>query len=172
MQHWGFPPSEKDLEAVSAAAKACRDKWASIKPPFPAEFDGTIADAHALDYMQYENIRFPQGGVETAAMVCGEILRRTAGLEWFISYRGDWFVASGGDGEAAIAICPLARLHEIECGRAPQFGRYLWFLERAFECLLLCDPERKPFVRELLNEGGDYVERVEKTLSALRGISG
>ncbi len=131
MPSWGFPASPEDLACVPAAAKAYRDKWASIRPPFPAEFDGTVADAHALDYMQYEGIGFPQGGVETAAMVCGEVLRRAAGLEWVISYRGDWFVASREEDWPAIAICPLARLHEIECGGVPIWSKLLVATEPA-----------------------------------------
>ena len=171
MQDWGFAPSEKELEAVQVAATAFRDKWASIKPPFPAVFDGTIADVHALDYMEYEGIGFPQGGIEAAAIVCGEVIRKAASLKWVISYRGDWFVASEGETYAAIAICPLARLHEIECGGAPQFGKYRWFLERAaFECLLAGDPAREPFIRKLLKADGEYVERVERTLLALRPL--
>jgi hypothetical protein len=137
-----------------------------IQPPFPATFDGTLTDIRALDYMNYEGIGFPQGGIEVAALVCGEVLRHAAGLEWVISYRGDWFVASPEDREPTIAICPLARLHEIECGGGPRgYGMYTWFIEKAaFDCLLGCEPESERALRALLESRDDYLGRVKRTL--------
>src|SRR4051812_44789444 len=76
MRDWGFSPSPEDLEAVTAAARVYRDGWASIRPPFPAAFDGSIVDVRALDYINYEGIDVPGGGIGPAAMVCGEVLRR------------------------------------------------------------------------------------------------
>jgi hypothetical protein len=175
MRNWGFQPSREELTDFTAPLQTFREKWSSIQPPFPASFDGQIADVLALDYMEYEGIAFPQAKVKASAMVCGEVLRRAAGLEWVISYRDDWFVASPEECVPALAICPLARLHELECGRAPQSGAHLWVVQRAaFECLMHCGPEREPMIRELLQgdvlQGdGDYLECVEKTLEALRG---
>jgi hypothetical protein len=172
MRNWGFLPSPGELAKVTAALQSFRERWASIRPPFPAAFDGTIADVHALDYMNYEGINFPLAGIEGSALVCGEVVRRAAGLEWVISYRGDWFIASPEESWPTVALCPLARLHEIECGGAPQFGMHLWFVQKAaFECLLLCGPERQPIIRELLDGDGDYLEWVEKTLESLRRSS-
>ena len=172
MRNWGFQPSREELADFTAPLQAFREKWSSIKPPFPASFDGQIADVLALDYMEYEGIALPKCTIKASAMVCGEVLRRAAGLEWVISYRGDWFVASQEQCEPALAICPLARLHELECGAAPQTGRHLWLVQRAaFECLMHCAPERVPMIRALLHDDGgdgDYLERVEKTLEALR----
>ncbi|HWE36326.1 MAG TPA: hypothetical protein VG406_07110 [Isosphaeraceae bacterium] len=166
---WGFSPTPDQLAAVMAAARLYRDRWASIRPPFPAAFDGSLADVRALDYLGYESIDVPGGGIEPAAMVCGEVLRRAADLEWVISYRGDWFVASGDEALRAIAICPLARLHEIECGGRPGAGMYTWFIQKAaFDCLLLLEGEEERGARELLEDGGDYLESVERTLERLR----
>jgi hypothetical protein len=168
MRNWGFPPSPDDLAAVPAAAKLYRDRWAAIRPPFPAAFDGSMADVCALDYLDYEGIDVPGGGIEAAAIVCGEVLRRAAGLEWIISYRGDWFVASGDASSPAIAICPLARLHEIECDGRRGGGVYTWFIqEAAFDCLLLLDGEEERRTRELLESDRDYLEAVERTLERL-----
>jgi hypothetical protein len=169
MRVWGFLPSPEELGAVTAAANAFRERWASIRPPFPAAFDGTLTDIRALDYMNYEGIDFPQGGIEPAALVCGEVLRRAAGLEWVISYRGDWFVASPEDREPTIAICPLARLHEIECGGGPRgYGMYTWFIEKAaFDCLLGCEPESERALRALLKSRDDYLGHVERTLEQI-----
>ena len=104
-------------------------------------------------------------------MVCGEVIRRAAGLEWVIGDRGDWFVASIAEDWPAIAICPLTRLYELKCSSVPQFGKHLWLVQRAaFECLLFCSaPEREPMIRELLECPGDYLEHMAKTLEALRG---
>jgi hypothetical protein len=172
MRDWVFSASPDDLKAVTAAAKLFRDCWASIRPPFPAAFDGAMADVCALDYMNYESIDVPGGGIEPAALMCGEVLRRTVSLEWVISYRGDWFVASGAEALHDIAICPLARLHEIECGGRRGAGMYTWFTQRAaFDCLLLLDAEEERGARELLESGGGYLEYVERTLDRLRRTS-
>jgi hypothetical protein len=168
MRNWGTLPSPQKLVAVTATLQSFRDRWVSIRPPFHAAFDGTIADVHALDYMDYEGIGFPQTGIEGAAMVCGEVVRRAAGLEWVIGDRSDWFVASRAEEWPAIAICPLARLHEIKCSGVPQFGKHLWLVQKAaFECLLFCAPEREPMIRELLECPGDYLEHMARTLEAM-----
>jgi hypothetical protein len=168
MRNWGFLPSPQELLLVTATLQALRERWASIRAPFPVAFDGTIADVRALDYMDYEGIDIPQAGIESSAMVCGEVIRRAAGLEWVISYRGDWFVASHEEDWPAVAICPLARLHEIECGGVPQFGKHLWFVQQAAcECLSFCGPEREPMIREILDGGSEYLERLETMLEVL-----
>lgn len=168
MSQWCFRPSPEQLAAVTAAQEAFRAKCASIRLPFGAEFDGTIEDVHAVDYMEYEGLDFPACGLEAAAFVCGEVLRRAAGLEWVISYRDGWFVASENEARSPVVICPLARLHELECSGVPQFGKHLWFLqEAAFECLLRCGPERETTIRELLDDEGEYLDYVKRTLEAL-----
>ncbi len=171
MRDWGFPPSPDDLAAVAAAATLYRDHWASIRPPFPAVFDGSITDIEALDYMAYESVEPPGGGIEPAAMVCGEVLRLAAGLEWVISYRGDWFVASGEDAFHDIAICPLARLHELECRWRGVTEMHTRFIQQAaFDCLLFLEGEEERRVREIIESSGRYLESVERTLQRLRRI--
>jgi hypothetical protein len=169
MRDWGYSPSPDELEVVAVALKVYRDRWASLaRPPFPAAFDGSMDDVDALDYMNYEGIDVPGGGLEPAAVVCGEVLRRAAGLEWVISYRGDWFVASD-EPLREITICPLARLHEIECGGDRGAGMYTRFVQKAaFDCLLLLAAEEERRARELIENGGDYLEYVERTLEKLR----
>jgi hypothetical protein len=45
---------------------------------------------------------------------------------------------------------------------------YLGFIQKAaFECLLISGSEREQAVRELLEEEGNYLERMAKTLDAL-----
>lgn len=169
MRDWGFTPSPDDLAAVAAASKLYRDHWASIRPPFPASFDGSIADVRALDYMAYEGVDAPGSGIEPAAMVCGEVLRLAAGLDWVVSYRGDWFVASGDDASCEIAICPLARLREIECGGRRGAMMHMWFIQQAaFDCLLLLEGDEERRVREIIANTGAYLESVERTLERFR----
>jgi hypothetical protein len=169
MRDWGFVPGPEELAAVRAAADAFRARWESIQPPFPAAFDGSLADIDALDYMRYEGIDFPPGGIESAALVCGEVLRRAADLEWVITYRGDWFVASPEDRYPTIAICPLARLHEIECGRLRGNGMYTWFIQQsAFDCLLHGEMERELALRALMEDAESYLGRVEWLLDRVR----
>src|ERR671912_792242 len=86
MREWGYPVPPEELVAVSEAADAFRKLWASIRPPWPHAFDGTVNDVRAIDYLDYEGINFPKCGIEGAALVCGEVLRRAAGLEWVTSY--------------------------------------------------------------------------------------
>jgi hypothetical protein len=171
MRDWGFPPSPDDLKAITAAAKLYRDHCASLQHPIEAAFDGSIDDVHTLDYLKYEGICPRGAGIESAAMVCGEVLRRAAGLEWVISYRGDWFVASGEDALHDIAICPLARLHELECSwhRGAGAGMYTWFIQNAaLDCLPLLGGEEERRVRDLLEDGNSYLEYVERALERLR----
>ncbi len=169
MRDWGFLASSDDLEAVSAAAKLYRDHCAPLQLPTRAAFDGSIDDAHTLDYLGYEGIS-PRGtGIESAALVCGEVLRRALGLEWVISYRGDWFVASSDEATWNIAICPLARLHELECGGRARGCMYTWFVEEAaFDCLLRVAGEEERKARELIEPGGSYLTYLERALERLR----
>lgn len=166
MRDWGFLPSAQDLEAVSAAARLYRDHCASFRLPTRAAFDGSIDDVATLDYLGYEGIGPRGAGIEISALICGEVLRRAAGFEWVISYRGDWFVATPDEHWPAIAICPLARLHEMECGGRGS-GMHMRFLqEAAFDCLLYCEPDAEPRLRALL-AGGDYLASVARTLGRL-----
>lgn len=169
MRNWGFSPSPDELVVVAKAAKLYRDHWASIRPPFIATFDGSMADVRALDYLDYEGINVPGAGIESAAMVCGEVLCRTLGLEWVISYRGDWFVASEEESWPEIALCPLARLHEFECngrGKPSIYSQLIW--EAAFDCALSLDEEKWPKVCAIFEDDGAYLEFIERTLGRFR----
>ena len=48
-----------ELQAVRAALDDFRAHWASISPIFACPFEGTIADIDALDYLDYEGLRYP-----------------------------------------------------------------------------------------------------------------
>lgn len=89
-----FPMPEAELAAIDRAAQAFRERWASIQsPPWPAAFDFTLTDVHTIDYMEYERIAFPECGTDGAVIICAEVVRRAAQLQWFMSYRGEWILA-------------------------------------------------------------------------------
>ena len=56
------PATPRDLEAVQAARDEFRAHWESIRPIFPCAFDGTGVDIDALDYLDYEGLRYPDSG--------------------------------------------------------------------------------------------------------------
>lgn len=80
MSHWASPIPPSELVAIETAAAEFRALWASMRPPLPHAFDFTQGDVRAIDYLQYEGIKFPECGIDGAALVCGEVLRRAAGL--------------------------------------------------------------------------------------------
>ena len=66
------PATEDDLAEVERAADEFRSAWASRRSmPFPAPFDGGPGDVRALDYLDYESLAYPPGGVAAAAAVGG-----------------------------------------------------------------------------------------------------
>ncbi len=173
MSDWYFPPSAEDRARVEAALRICREAWGSIlNPPFPAAFDGSMNDVEALDYADYEGLSLRGVGLEEAALVCGETLRRAAGLEWAVSYRGDWLLAWDPREFSPFAVNPLARLHELECGGGLRgHGVHAWFVRQAaFEIWpFLESEERRREVRGLFETDVVFLDRAAAALEALRG---
>jgi hypothetical protein len=128
MSNWFYEPSTEDLRAISNAQAEFREVWHRMnRPPFDAQFDGSVKDVNAIDYLQYEGFKFPDSGLTGVALICGEVLRIAAGMRWMIDYRGDWLLVP----EFGTAINPLSRLLEMECTGIPQFGRCSRFVSRA-----------------------------------------
>jgi hypothetical protein len=158
MRAWGKSVSAAELGIIARACDAFRRKWESFESPWPARFDGTITDCKAMDYMLRAGVEFPDCGIGGAALVCGEVLRRAAELEWVVSHRGDWFVASPEGVDSAIAICPLIRLHEMEFGGVPKEGKYRRMVVRAaLDCLDLAPARVTPKLLQLLDADDEYV---------------
>jgi hypothetical protein len=177
MRYWGYPAPPEELAKVAEAADAFRRFWGRINPqPFPCKFDGTSEDVRALDFLAYEGIGYGEmasdqrSGIERAALVCGEVLRRAAGFEWVISYRGDWMVAPHEDDGIPFAFCPLARLHEAEC--AVGWGRHGWVVEQgalmAYAVLDDAKAERRT-AKLLAGLGSDYRQMLQRTVERLGG---
>ncbi|HEX8913881.1 MAG TPA: hypothetical protein VF796_16145 [Humisphaera sp.] len=174
MREWERPPTDDELLALPLAAEAFRRQWASMtRPPFSAAFDGSPADVRALDYLDYEGFPLPPCGLEGAALVCGEVLRRAAGLHWVMSHRGDWFLATEECAVPGLAICPLARVQEIVFGWTPQFGRFAWAVARAaLDCLRVADEAHAPAVLRLLdNDDEGPVPGIEASIERVRSAS-
>jgi hypothetical protein len=169
MRDWGYVPSAEESALIGAAGDAFRTYWESIGPPFVAGFDGGVADVRALDYLDYEGLRYGPCTIEQAALVCGEALRRAAGLEWRISYRGEWMVTTREGAAVSFAFSPLARLHECECGAGPQFGRHQWVVEQgAVGCLLVVDAGFVDSVRGLVGGDGGYLGYLRRALGDVK----
>lgn len=171
MRQWGFKVPADELVEVDHAIAAFRDLWASIRPPWPHAFDGTANDVRALDYIHYEGIPLPNCGIDGAALVCGEVLRKAAQLEWVRSHRGDWYVATSEDKWPAIAICPIVRVHELWFSGTPQFGRFTQFVSRAaLDCFPYASPETEVALRELLKLGDEDIDSLERTIKTWRSV--
>ena len=170
LHDWLRRAEPTDLAAVTSAQAAFRKRWARINPPWPCAFDGAMTDVEAIDYLHYEGLTFPECGVAEAALVCGEVLRRAAGLGWYLGYEdGTWYVA--GDEWPAPVVCPIARIREIEYAGVPQYGRFVWFLCKAgLDLLPLASPNAAPQLRGLLNAHFDagVIRQAEGALAELR----
>ncbi len=160
-----FPLAAGELARIENATLAFCDLWARIKPPWPHNFDGTYEDVRAIDYLDYEGVAFPDCGIEGAALVCGEVLRRAANLQWKSDYCGDWYITSS----YGIAICPVTRVHEFFYAGIPQFGKFLWFVSQAaLDCLRFIDSEHQQILYGFILENEDFVHGLDLTLKALQ----
>lgn len=168
---WGYALSAEELRPVREAGDEFRIRWAAINPPWPHSFDGTVKDALAIDYLHYEGLEFPKCGIEGAALVCGEVLRRSARLEWVCSHRGNWVLASPEDMWSQVVISPLARVDEIQFAGTPQFGRFSRFLVRAaIDAFPFVASGAQDDLRQLVVElhGEDEIVALETALQELR----
>ena len=97
-----------DLAEVAAAGAAFRRHWESFQnmQPTPA-FDGGLEDITALDFLDYEQLGTPDGGLRLAALAWGQRAGRAGGLA-VGPRRQRRLVArrrSGGPG-GPVAVCP------------------------------------------------------------------
>ncbi|WZO97492.1 hypothetical protein EP7_004528 [Isosphaeraceae bacterium EP7] len=153
------PATQDDLAGVDRAAAEFCALWESLRsmPWFGEPFGGGLGDIRALDYLDYEGIGYPPGGVSAAALVWGRVLARQTGLEWArCSLGGLWLwsdVSNGG-----LAVWPLARVGEAQARFFPQFGKYAALTERVLgECL------------EVYSGSGEIEGRLERLRADLVG---
>lgn len=171
MHHAISPMPEEQLSAIDRAAAAFREQWARIKsPPWAAAFDFTLRDVETIDYMEYEGLKFPDCGTDGAVLIVAEVVRRAAGIHWYMSYRGEWILADRNN-FGGFAVAPRARFHEYECGRGTQFDNYLNLMaELALECVWA---EHGEGLLALFPQGSEYFDLVQKKLDRIRsrGVS-
>ena len=168
--------SEKQMLAIKQAQAEFRESWSRIRqPPFAAEFSGDPQDIDALDFLDYEGIGYPTCGLEGAAIVWGEVLRKAVGLQWVVSTRGDFMLANVCV-YPRMLVWPFARLFELRHRSTPQFGKYGWAMEQVVvECLLDGVPDDvKPHLFGLISpEYEGYVQQIsdrEDIVEALRAL--
>ena len=169
---WGRAATPGELAKVADAAAEYRAVWETMRvPPWPAAFDGTSTDVRSLDYLQYEGFRDPPCGLEGAALVCGEVLRRAAGARWVISHQADWFVASEPSDPAQVLVCPLGRLWELAYAGVPQHGRHrLWLLRTVIDWVGLLPTGTAERVCDLVDADDEYLPDIEAAIVIVRDL--
>jgi hypothetical protein len=130
-----------DLAVVAAAGQAYRSHWDSFRAmPIRGEtFDGAVADIGALDYLDYEQLGHPPGGLPTTALVWGNVLVSQAGLNWCRAADGNLWLATDVQGVQQAVLWPLARVAEARSRGYPQFdkfrGLFLYVIEELIDRL-------------------------------------
>ena len=120
--------------------------------------------------MEYEGLKFPDCATDGAVLIVAEVVRRAAGIQWYMSYRGEWILAEPND-LGRFAVAPRARFHEYECGRGTQFDNYLNLMaELALECIWANHGEG---LVALFPQGSEYFDLLQKKLDRIRrrGVS-
>lgn len=127
-----------DLAEVAAAGAAFRRHWESFQnmQPTPA-FVGGVEDITALDFLDYEQLGTPDGGLRLAALAWGNVLAVQAGLPWVRAVSGDLWLGGGQGGQAV--LWPYARLVEYKVRKWPHDDHYLWLTHRVVEELIESD---------------------------------
>lgn len=157
-----FPASEDDIARVAAAQAEFGRHWRSFHHmPFACAFDGGDDDVRALDYLDYEDLRYPESDIEGAALIWGNVLAAKIGMRWVLSHRGDLLLTLDDPGNR-ITVWPFARVLESRERTLPQDGRYHWLLEQvARDCLLFGDltPAAESWCYKLVHGGLAEMER-------------
>ena len=127
-----FEATEDGLLRVMLACDSFRRHWAKFRAmPHAPTFEGVPDDIRALDYLIYEGLDYPEGDIEDAALVWGNVLAQQAGFRWVCSYQGDLLLRWGELDPYVMgaAIWPYGRLLEADAGGVPmaeRFGRMTW----------------------------------------------
>jgi len=120
-------------DTVGLIQSCYRNLWTSV-PGIGrhAEFDGSLSDIDDLCYLQYEGIEHDHivvdelQGVETLAVLVGQVLVRQAGFTWSVE-SGQWLLVYH-DGSTRVAAWPYGRLVELRRRNRPQYGVYRWMV--------------------------------------------
>ena len=146
--------------------------WASISPIFACPFEGTIADIDALDYLDYEGLRYPGSGQVGAALVWANVVASQLPFRWsFDDEIGGLVLQSQKRG---LTIWPFGRVYESQRHAETQFDKYRrlleWVILQSF-ALNLLDEDDKPRLLSLLEgENSGLASSVEYALERLREL--
>lgn len=145
------PPLPAELQSIESTRCAYRAMWKELKNVPRREFDGGREDIDALDFIDYEAGRHPEG-LAGAAIIWGGVLVATGALSWAIGDEQHFVLVGDPDFPRAL-IFPYARIAEIHHSSCPQFGKFKWLLDEVI--LRLCaqgfDDEHEQKLRSLLS---------------------
>ena len=106
------PATADQLLAVRAAQDEFRVYWESIRPLFPCAFEGSGIDVDALDYLDYEGLRYPSCGQAGASLVWGNVIATQMPFRWFFDEDlGSLMLRSQ---EKGLTIWPFGRVYESQ----------------------------------------------------------
>ncbi len=164
------PATPRDLEAVQAARDAFRAHWESIRPIFPCAFDGTGVDIDALDYLDYEGLRYPVSGQAGASLIWGNVIATQMPFNWlFDDDLGSLVLRSR---ERGFTVWPFGRVYESQRSAETQFDKYRrlleWVILQSLGLHLLGDEDRLRLLALLGGEDSGLAQSVAYALGRLR----
>ncbi len=164
--------TQHELQAVRAAVDEFRAHWASIRPIFPCSFEGTIADIDALDYLDYEGLRYPGSGQAGAALVWGNVVASQLPFRWsFDDEIGGLILQSR---ERELTIWPFGRVYESQRSAETQFAKYRrlleWVILQSLGLDLLDENEKSRLLGLLEDDDSGLASSLEFALGRLRKL--
>ena len=164
------PATVDELQAIRAALDEFRDHWNSICPIFPCAFEGTAADIDALDYLDYEGLRYPTPGLAGAALVWGNVIATQLPFRWSFDEEINGLVLRSQN--RGLTIWPYGRVYESQRSAETQFDKYRWLLDWVILQTLgldLIDENDRPRLLGLLaTDDSGLVRSVDFALGRLR----
>ena len=121
------PATPNELESLQTALAEFRAHWESIRPPFICQFDGSIDDIRALDFLDYEGLPYPGCGEYGAALVWGNVIASHTPFRWYFDNDLGGLILRPP--EASFVIWPFGRVYESRRSCEPQFGKYRWLFD-------------------------------------------
>ena len=155
------PATADQLLAVLAAQDEFRVYWESIRPLFPCAFEGSGIDVDALDYLDYEGLRYPSCGQAGASLVWGNVIATQMPFRWFFDEDlGSLMLRSQ---EKGLTIWPFGRVYESQrsADAIRQIRRLLeWVILQSLGLQLVGDEDR-PGMLALVG-GDEWVRAIRR----------
>jgi len=166
------PATPQELEAVRAAQDEFRVYWESIRPLFPCAFEGTSIDIDALDYLDYEGLRYPSCGQAGASLVWGNVIATQMPFRWFFDEDlGGLVLRSQVRG---LTVWPFGRVYESQRSAETQFDKYRrlseWVVLQSLGLHLVGDEDRPRLLALLGDQNPGLAQFVEYAMGRLRAL--